>query len=88
MSCPGIEIEPGVHSGCIDIECWLCNGTGVMRNDPSFGPVECSVCQGCGAMSDCPNCKPKTCRVEGMRPAHFTNFGSGKPFTTYADGEF
>jgi hypothetical protein len=87
--CKGIEIGDGNASGCVDIKCKNCNGTGLLRYDPYTGyPVYCTVCQGCGSMNDCLECRPKTFMGNELRPAIFTNCGQAKPFVTYCDGEF
>jgi DnaJ-class molecular chaperone len=73
--CPGIEIEPGIYSGCKPFKCPQCQGSGRIN----WWRAECPRCLGCGTLLDCPTCLPKDRPI--VRSARFTTFW--QPFTTY-----
>lgn len=63
--CPGIELEPGVYSGCHDVRCRSCDGRGRI----GWWNAECGACWGRGYMNDCPVCADG--RDPVRRPADF-----------------
>lgn len=68
MKCKGIEIEPGVFSGCEPFSCPNCNGSGVV----GWWNAECNTCWGHGEVKDCPVCcdgKLRPVNTPGLPPA-------------------
>lgn len=76
--CPGIELEPGVYSGCHDLRCYICAGSGIV----GWWRDQCGRCHGRGWVNDCPVCDDG--RGMTVRPADLVGLPMfGHPSSVY-----
>lgn len=81
--CPGIEIEPGVYSGCHDLLCYICGGEGIVN----WWRAVCHRCAGRGYVNDCPICDDG--RGMTVRPADILGLPMiGHPSSIYTQSHY